>query len=236
MSIDDKAIEAAAQTARHYLDPILLQPLAEMGLLIKDKISYWRFENQVNTILKAREFLEKKGVQPEAIKTNLLPETIIPLIDAAGESSDDTLSDMFAGLLASAINPDTQDTVHPAYSKVLSQLSSVDATILIELYNTISSATIDSSNPPKNYNPRKPLHRQLGLQADSADDSSEQIDPKVQLSFQNIKRLGICDEGSDFLSRANQLSRLCFTDFGMSFMQACTQNLPVEQTSYGADS
>lgn len=231
MSIDDKAIEEAAQTARHYLDPILLQPLGELGLLIKDKISYWRFKNQINTVLKAREFLEKKGIQPEAIKTNLLPETIVPLIEAAGESSDDTLSGMFAGLLASAINPDTQDTVHPAYSKVLNQLSPADAAILIELYDAISLAMIDSSNPPENYNPHQPLYRQLGLQANSGDDPNKQIDPKVQLSFQNIKRLGICDEGYDFLSRANQLSRLCFTDFGMSFMQACTQNLPVEQTS-----
>lgn len=228
MSIDDKAIEAAAQTARHYLDPILLQPLGELGLLIKDKISYWRFKNQIDTVLKAREFLKKKGIQPEAIKANLLPETIVPLIEAAGESSDDTLSDMFAGLLASAINPDTQDTVHPAYSKVLNQLSPADAAILIELYDVISSTMIDSSNPPGNYNLDQPLYRQLGLQANSTEDPSEKIDPKVKLSFQNIKRLGLCDEGYDFLSRANQLSRLCFTDFGMSFMQACTQNLPVE--------
>jgi Abortive infection alpha len=93
-----------------------------LGLLLKDNISFWRFKNQVNTVLKARAFLEQKGIQPEAIKANLLPEMIVPLIEAARESSDETLSDMFAGLLASAINPGTQDTVHPAYSKVVNQL------------------------------------------------------------------------------------------------------------------
>jgi hypothetical protein len=231
MSIDDKAIEEAAKTARYYLDPIVLQPLSELGLLLKENISFWRFKNQVNTVLKARAFLEQKGVQAKAIKVQLLPETIVPLIEAAGESSDDTLSNMFAGLLASAINPDTHDSVHPAYAKVLNQLSPIDALNLMDLYNAVSSTVINSSSPPENYNPQQPLYRQLGIQVDFSEESSEKVDPKTPISFQNIKRLGLCDEGCSALDRANQIPKICFTDFGMSFIQACLQNQPVKQNS-----
>jgi len=228
MSMDEKAIEEAAQTARHYLDQILLEPLSELGLLLKDKISFWRFKNQVNTILKARSFLEKKGIQPESIRSNILPETVIPLLEAASETSNDMLSDMFAGLLASALNPDTEETVHPAYAKVLAQLSPIDAVLLNKLYFSVLSASqeFNSTSPPENYNVHQPLHRQLALVPNSSPPPGGFSEQQMTLSLQNIKRLGIGDEGYDPLSRLNQDNRLCLTNFGMSFMQACTQNLP----------
>lgn len=233
MSVDEKAIEEAAQTARHYLDQIFLEPLSELGLLLKDKISFWRFKNQINTVLKARNFLERKGIRPESIKSNFLPETVIPLLEAASETSDNTLSDMFAGLLASALNPETKETMHPAYAKVLAQLSLLDAVILKDLYfNVLSMAqSLDLEKPPENYNLHQPPHRQLGIEPKSPPDPSDHSEQEMMLSFQNIKRLGIGDEGYDPLSRMNQAKRLCLTDFGMSFMKACTQNLPTDQAS-----
>ncbi len=230
MSVDDKAIEEAAQAARHYLDQILLEPLSELGLLLKDKISFWRFKNQINTVLKARDFLERKGIPPGSIKTNLLPETVVPLLEAASETSDDILSDMFAGLLASALNPATKETVHPAYGKVLAQLSPLDAVNLKDLYFGVLSLsqTLDLQNPPENYNQHQPPHRQFGVEPKSPPDLAGHSEQEIVLSFQNIKRLGIGDEGYEALSRINQAKRLCLTDFGVSFMRACTQNLPTD--------
>ena len=46
-------------------------------------------------------------------------------------------------------------------------------------------------------------------------------DKEALSSFQNIWRLGICDHG-DSLNNLNRAENLVFTDFGWSFMTACT--------------
>jgi hypothetical protein len=228
MSVEEKAIEEAAETARHYLDKILLEPLSEFGLLLKDKVSYWRFKNQVNMVEKARHFLEAKGVETRQIAGKVLPESVVPLIEAGSETSDPTLSDLFAGLLASSVDPSTSHITHPAYGKVLNQLSPLDATILRSLYDGIEARQRDfnSGNKPEKLDENIPLFRQLGFEVAGIAEALKKPAEEVSLSFENIRRLGICDEGHDFLSRANKAPRICFTDFGISFMKACTQNIP----------
>jgi hypothetical protein len=79
-------------------------------------------------LLKAKKFLEEKGIKPEKI----LPDIFVPLLNKGGNVEDETLQDMFASLLASHLDPSKQDKVHPSFSKVLAQLSSLDATLLLE--------------------------------------------------------------------------------------------------------
>lgn len=228
MPAEDKAIEEAAETARHYLDKILLEPLSEFGLLLKDKVSYWRFKNQVNMVGKARQFLEAKGVETKHIAGKILPESVVPLIEAGSETSDPTLSELFAGLLASSVDPSTSHTTHPAYAKVLNQLSALDATILRSLHDGVHAwqRDIDAGNKPEKLNDKVPPFRQLGFEVSGIAEALKTPPQEVSLSFENIRRLGICDEGHNVLARANKAPRISFTDFGLSFMRACTQNIP----------
>lgn len=228
MPAEDKAIEEAAETARHYLDKILLEPLSEFGLLLKDKVSYWRFKNQVNMVEKARRFLEAKGVETKHIAGKILPESVVPLIEAGSETSDPTLSELFAGLLASSVDPATARTTHPAYAKVLNQLSPLDAVILRSLYDGIQARRrdIDAGNTPEELIEKVPPFRQLGFDVAGIAEALKRPADEISLSFENIRRLGICDEGHDFLARANKAPRISFTDFGLSLMKASTQSIP----------
>jgi hypothetical protein len=90
--------------------------------LLADTVGYWRLKNRVNVLLKAKKLLEEKGIDP----TKLLPDVFVPLMDEAGNTADETLADMFARLLASHLDPATQDTVHPAFAKILGQLARHD--------------------------------------------------------------------------------------------------------------
>ena len=118
MSAEEKAIEETAKTVRHYLDPMLQSPLSEFGLLLRDKISYWRFKNQVRTALKAKKFLDEQGIDPARLGFKASPEVVVPLLEASGEAADEIISTMFASLLAGALDPKSAFLIHPSFGKV----------------------------------------------------------------------------------------------------------------------
>lgn len=223
-----KAMEEAAKAAKQYLDIIVCDPLAEIGLLIKDNISYWRFKNQLRIVEKTQALLAKKGIKPQQIANSVLPESIVPLLEAGGDTSDPMLSDMFAGLLTSAISPESAATTHPSFARILNQLSPMDAKILRNFHAELNdeSRKIAEGKVLKGYIAEIHLHRQLGYVAENIATAFGWSEEVVNISFQNLRRLGVCDYGKDFLSLANQEPRISFTDFGMSFIKACTQNLP----------
>jgi hypothetical protein len=212
MPIEDKAIEEAAKTARHYLDQILLAPLSEFGLLLRDKVSFWRFKNQVTMVEKARIFLEARGVDASKIAGSVLPEAVLPLIEAGGNTSDPNLTELFAGLLASTVDPNTAKSTHPSFSRVLDQLSGTDAKILQGLS---TGEQVEGTKDPS------PSYRQLGYKLESVPGIFQISAEEARLCFENIKRLGICDEGSDALSRMNKSAFIAFTDFGYFLLKAC---------------
>jgi len=227
MSVEEKAIEEAANTARHYLDEVLLSPLSEYGLFLKEKVSYWRFKNQVTTAIKARAFLEKKGVSVESIRGKVSAEAIVPLLEASSETGDPSLSDMFASLIAGAMSPDSAVLIHPSYGKVLNQLSALDGFIIHELYKSLllHQNNLEKGVKPDKYNENLSLHRQLGFDEVKLSEGLNRPVDQVHICFQNLIRLGICDEGHDFLNRANKVARISFTDYGFEFVKRCTENI-----------
>ena len=113
---------------------------------------------------------------------------------------------MFAGLLASHLNPDTYDTVHPSYAKVLSQLAPLDATILAGLYRSLNMGGQDYSN--------------FGMSLQRATEIYGISEQAALLSFQNLWRLGICSHGAG-LDILNQAKKIFFTDYGWALVKAC---------------
>jgi hypothetical protein len=183
------------------VDPLLFKFRPHHGL-VGSYLGYWRTKNKINLLLKTKKFLEQKGISPR----KALPDTVVPLIEAAGDTENETLSDMFAGLLASHLNPDTYDTVHPSYAKVLSQLAPLDATILAGLYRSLNMGGQDYSN--------------FGMSLQRATEIYGISEQAALLSFQNLWRLGICSHGAG-LDILNQAKKIFFTDYGWALVKAC---------------
>lgn len=78
-------------------------------------------------MLKTKAWLEQKGIKPTAVS----PEILIPILEEGSATEDEGLSDMFASLLANHLDNSKQFDIHPSFSKVLSQLSALDANVLI---------------------------------------------------------------------------------------------------------
>lgn len=75
---------------------------------------------------------EEKIVPPE-------PYIAVPAFQAISYSMDsEELKDLYANLLAKAMNSDTKDSVHPAFVEIIKQLSPLDAIVfkkIMELHN-----------------------------------------------------------------------------------------------------
>jgi hypothetical protein len=123
---DPEAQRLVVQAARAYADCILLKPLREIGEVLGDQIGHWKLMNKVRCLHRAKEYMAEKGVDP----VKMLPDVFVPLMDEAGDTDDETLSDMFARLLAAHLDPIEQNGVHRAFSKVLGQLSPLDVRVL----------------------------------------------------------------------------------------------------------
>ncbi len=195
-------IDKTFEIAKEYIDKIVDAPLKELSGLLGDKVNYWRFKNKINTILKAKKFLEDRGIDPK----KALPETVIPLLETAGDTEDDNLSDMFAGLLASHLSKNSLNAIHPSYAKVLSQLAPHDAFLLRQLHRQL----IDSN---KSY-------ETAGFTIEAAAKTLNVSEEITLLCFQNIWRLGICSHGTG-LDNLNRKNQIIFTDYGWAMLQAC---------------
>ena len=57
--ISSTAVEKGLDLAKGFVDKLVSPPIEELGLLIKDQVSYWRFSNQIKILNKAKILCEK---------------------------------------------------------------------------------------------------------------------------------------------------------------------------------
>lgn len=188
--------------ANDYLKKVIDAPLNEVGGILSDTIGYWRFKNKVNTIIKAKVFLEEKGINPQ----KLIPDIFVPLIEESGNVSNPDLAGKYASLLACHLDPDSQDLVHPSFSKSLSQLSGTDVKILDYLYKGIKKLNAN--------------YKDKNIKLETVCRIFNVNENQAMLSFQNIWRLGICGHGPN-LNFMNQTRQLVFSEYGWNFITCC---------------
>ena len=179
-----------------------------LGCYCKDKISYWRYKNQVNTILRAKAFLDAKGLDPAEIQDCIDPEIVVPLIETASTTASEPLPDLFAGLLAASLQDDHTNVVHKSYIQVLGNISSIDARILIAIKDMVDREIATGRTVKKGDSVVPVTHRELGITVDSAKQALGISTKRAILSFENVWRLGICDRGSNALDHLNRVDRV----------------------------
>jgi hypothetical protein len=130
----DKAIEESAKAASNAVDLIreggraIGPAIADVyGLLIGDRVRSARVRNLEEINAKRQKRLDERGVK----ETVLLPEDIaIPILEAAQGETRDDLQDLWARLLANAMDPARTNDVRPEFIVTTRQLQPIDAVIL----------------------------------------------------------------------------------------------------------
>lgn len=219
---DDKSIELAKeaikesfQAAKEFAGKLINPGLQEGGGIIQDTVKFWRFKNQVNILLKAKKFLEEKGMNPKMV----LPKTLVPLLENGSLEEDDEMQDRWASLLATAADPNSRINVRPSFAEILKELSPIEALILDKIYELVVGLPI-------------PKEDRIGRGA--AGISLKQFfalsDDEFEISIDNLYRLRLCSPpsiGLDFVDHKEHKFQLqmkeiiCLTDFGFAFVTAC---------------
>ena len=232
-----KALEAA----KDYADAILKPPLEQIGGLLADAAGYWRLKNRVNVLLKAKAYCEDRGLKPE----KLLPNIFVPLLDEAGNTDDPDMSDMFAELLTSHLDPDKRNGVHPSFGKTLAQLGPLDARIMKmidrkdeynvgvrEKFRAKERAGAEgqakqkrrrkrkqTQNRPRIYVEGEAMWNEINLESVAREEHGVTAE-EAHLSIANLRRLGLIEkialDVEDFAGMPE--SDLTFTAYGRAFL------------------
>jgi hypothetical protein len=128
--MQDKAVEEAAKVAKDFLGKLLDPALQESGGILGDTLAYWRFKNKVNLALKAKRFLEEKGISPRGVT----PKVLLPILEHGSLESSEDLKAKWSAMLANAATPGASE-VPPSYAEILRELSSFEVRLLDKLYD-----------------------------------------------------------------------------------------------------
>ncbi len=134
----------AGRDAGGYIADILADiPKDLLGLLIGDKVKIKRVENFIKLWDKAKKRLTDQGIEEPAPAN---PKLVLPILAAAADENREDLQDLWARLLAAAMNPDQSKQGRLRFTDALKQLDPLDARVLIWLHGHAGRTDTDSQN------------------------------------------------------------------------------------------
>ena len=142
IDITSTVLEKGIDTAKNFLDKLVMPSIEEIGLLIKDQVTLWKFNNQVRMLNKAKTVCEKNNISPKTISLKVL----CPLLDYSALEEDEVLHDKWAILLANMVDSE-QNIENHVFPYIISQVSSNEFLILDKIYddkiNRVNKLTIE---------------------------------------------------------------------------------------------
>jgi hypothetical protein len=122
-----EGIGAVAKDASEFLKLICRPAAEEFGLLLQDKVRYWRIKNLANITIKTKRIMDKQDGDVNLIAT---PRIVHSILENGSWIDDDRIQEMWAGLLASSCTKDGKDESNLIFINLLSQLTSSEVKIL----------------------------------------------------------------------------------------------------------
>lgn len=95
IDITSTAIEKGIDLAKDFLEKLIIPTVEETGLLLKEKLTMWCFNNQVKMLIKAKESCEKYRIKPKTVSLKIL----YPLLDYSALEENKILQDKWTNLL-----------------------------------------------------------------------------------------------------------------------------------------
>lgn len=130
IDITSTALEKGIDLAKDFLDKLIIPSVEETGLLLRDKVTLWKFKNQVRTLNKAKEYCEKHNINPKTISLKLL----CPLLDYSALEESEELQDKWAILLTNLVDSE-QNIENHVFPYILSQISTNEFSIMENVFD-----------------------------------------------------------------------------------------------------
>lgn len=196
------------QTGEHFLMRLVGPYLDAKGEILADGVRERRRQNLVFIAAQAAEQVGDQEVKP------VPGRVLFPLLDAASNEELPELQRMWASLMAAAtVDP---DAIPPAFPKILSELSALEARILEFLHEDLTNQ----------YNTIAPKYHTAISVADLVIRYDVTPDP-VLLAFANFYRLGlitpeILPVDQSMMQMSLDKVRMTITPFGSALIRACS--------------
>lgn len=120
-------VEKSFQGIEGFLKSVCVPALDEIGLLLRDKIRYWRLTNILNILTKAK---GKLDFENEQLQIHAHPRVALAIIENGSLNDCDEVQEMWAGLFASSCSKTGQEDENLIFVDLLKQLTNAEAKIL----------------------------------------------------------------------------------------------------------
>lgn len=198
MSNDDgepgKKIAPLARTWPELIDKMFGQPVQDLvGVAGGDYLAAVRPLNRQRIGEKVKEKLRKRGVEkPEPLS----PKLLVPALDALSDESDETLQEMWANLMANAMDPNKPDiSLQRIIVDTLKQFEPIDALVLKQLSD--------------------------GRRSDEIAKSFDQRETLIELATERLHRLGCLGEPQTVIVGHELRTQYRLTALGTELLWAC---------------
>ncbi len=133
-------VEAGSDLASFVGKALGTVPEDTVGLLGGDHLHELRIRNLDKISRKTEEILRERGVEdPEPIG----PKALLPALGAASEEIDETLQDMWATLLANAMDPNKDTSLQRVFIETLKQFEPIEAFVFEKIAQSEREAGLD---------------------------------------------------------------------------------------------
>ena len=236
-------IESIVATGATTLAVDLLRRLAgpaadQVGCMLGDKA----WEYRANNLIKITQRLQRKLIDASLPANAIPPRLLLPIIENCSVEDNETLQDMWAGLLATASQE--KDSMSPSFIETLKQLTPVEATVLQRWWtDTIRPALEKERKEAGDLDSKvREKRRQKGLPEQMSSlmtGVKRRVVTRIQqwdfgVDSDTLERLGIIrrpfgvnakatrgggDEITDVESEIEH--RFVYTEYGVRFLEAC---------------
>lgn len=151
-----KTVEISVKGIGRFLGKLCMPAAEEFGFLLRDKVAAYRLDNLQKIVDKAQSKIEHQKIP---ITGNVSPRLLKEVIEESSWANDDTLQDMWAGLIAESAGHAQSNDDTLTYIAELKVLTAFQARLLNAVYSDPRCCSIkppirlneeDSSFLPKN--------------------------------------------------------------------------------------
>jgi len=122
----ERVTDSVVSGVEALLARICLPAAEELGLLLRDKVSGWRQQNVVATVMKAQPMLDVAATEHRHAPPRLINESL----NHASWADSEEVQQMWAGLLASSCTADGRNDSNWIFINLLGQLTEMQARVL----------------------------------------------------------------------------------------------------------
>jgi len=132
LSVEHKSTGVAAVEATEklgtFLSSVFGAPITTTSGMLQDKLAVARWERQLRLADKVQEITNERAASGKPV--GVQPRLAVPIIENASLEENNQLQDLWAHLLASAMNTETSIKVRNAFVDIIKQLEPIDVQIL----------------------------------------------------------------------------------------------------------